>query len=103
MVKEIIWSEKADKSFNNIIDYLLKHFTEREVSRFVLKVNDKINFIRTNPNMYPAAIKRKNIRSTSILHRTKMFYQFFPRKKLVIILLFWDMRQDSKELKRLLH
>ncbi len=61
MAKEIIWSERADRSFNNIIDYLLTHFTEREVSRFILKVNDKISFIRINPNMYPAAIKRKNI------------------------------------------
>ena len=48
MVKEIIWSEKADASFGNIINYLLNNFTEKEVSRFVLKTNDKINFIKSN-------------------------------------------------------
>ncbi len=102
MVEEIIWSERAEKSFQNIIDYLLTHFTEREASRFILKVKDKISFININPMMYPAAIKRKNIHSTSILRRTKMFYQYYPRKKLVLILLFWDMRQDPKQLRSLL-
>ena len=102
MVKEIIWSERADTSFENIINYLLNNFTETEVSRFVLKTNDKINFIKSNPKMYPVAFKRKHIYSASILRKTKMFYQYFPRKKSIIILLFWDMHQDPKKLKSLL-
>lgn len=102
MVKEIIWTERAHRSSENIIDYLLTYFSEREVSRFISKVNDKIGFIASNPRMYPPAVKRKNIHSTSILRRTKMFYQYYPRKKSIAILLFWDMRQDPKRLKAFL-
>jgi len=101
MVKEIIWTERAYRPFENIIDYLLTHFSEREVSRFILKVNDKIGFIASNPRMYPAAVKRKNIHGTSILRRTRMFYQYYPRKKSVAILL-WDMGQYPKRLKAFL-
>jgi len=80
MVKEIIWSEKADASFGNIINYLLNNFTEKEVSRFVLKTNDKINFIKSNPKMYPVAFKRKNIYSVSFCVKQKCFINIFPEK-----------------------
>ena len=40
MALELVWSKRADKKFDKIIDYLLKEWGEKTTSAFVKKVYD---------------------------------------------------------------
>lgn len=102
MVKEIIWTEDGLASFEAIITYLLLHFTEKEVERFVTQAYQKIQFITDNPTVYPLTKKKKNIRSTSIHKKTRIFYRYKAKESKVELLLFWDVRRSSASMNKLL-
>ena len=51
VVKTILWSDSAKTSFDNIIQYLQKEWTDREVKRFITRTEEMLGVLRRYPEM----------------------------------------------------
>ena len=90
---EIIWSENAIISFEEIVEFILIQWTEKEVRNFTKKVNEIIALLKINPKLFTSSIHRKNHHRAVINFQTSMYYRFDNKKKVVEIQLFRDNRR----------
>jgi plasmid stabilization system protein ParE len=91
MVKKVIWTPKAEKSFDTVIDYLEKHWSEREIIDFVERANTIINHIALFPLSYREA-GVEDVREALITKQNLLLYRISGNK--VYLLYFWDTRRN---------
>ena len=91
MVKKIIWTPKAEKSFDTVIAYLEEHWSEREVGHFIEKVNTIIEHITRFPLSYREAGK-EDIREALITKQNLLLYRISGNT--IYLLYFWDTRRN---------
>jgi plasmid stabilization system protein ParE len=99
IIKSIHWSYSATISFDKIIEYLKKNWTDREIKNFINRTNEVLNLLKRYPEMCRPSLKRKNVRIALLNKHTQMIYHFKPRKQEIEVLLFWGMKQDKTKLK----
>lgn len=58
MAYKITWLSKARKTFDANINYLEKHWSEKEIINFVSAVDEKLDNISNHPHLGLRAIKR---------------------------------------------
>jgi plasmid stabilization system protein ParE len=95
----IKWSDEAQSTFDNNIDYLMREWSEREIINFIKQTDIKLLNIKSNPKIYRSSEKYPEVRKTSINKHVTLFYRYFPIKKEVILLTFWYNKQDPGKLK----
>ena len=95
----IKWSDEAVKTFDENIDFLMKEWSENEIRNFIKQTNVKIKSIELNPKLYRRSEKNPHIRRVGINRKIILFYQYFSTKKEVVLLTFWNNRQEPKKLK----
>lgn len=95
----VLWSDEAKQTFDHNIEFLLDQWTEREINNFISATNEKIKNIKLNPKIYKKSEKHRSIRKCVINKNVSLFYKYFPRKGEVILLSFWNNRQNPKDLK----
>lgn len=96
MAANIIWTKKAADTFNTIVDYLYKEWSEKEVLSFIKKSDVTILKLSHYPEIGRPSIKRKNIRIFILNKHTTITYHFSSRKNEITILLFWNQRRNPK-------
>lgn len=64
MVKEIIWTKRANNKFNKIIDYLEREWGENVTRNFVKKTYDIIELISDQPELGTMENPEKSIRGS---------------------------------------
>jgi plasmid stabilization system protein ParE len=99
VIEDILWTSTAKVTFNNIVEYLRKEWTEKEVENFVTTTCELISNIRRFPEMCRPSLKRKNVRIGIVDKHTKLVYHYKPRKKQLEILLFWGFKQNPAKFK----
>lgn len=99
VIGEILWTDSAKITFNNIVEYLRQEWTEREVEKFVNSTAELLSNLKRYPEMCRPSTKRKNIRIGIINKRTQLVYHYKPRRKQLEILLFWNPKQDPAKFK----
>lgn len=72
---KVIWTRKANESFNGIVDYLLEIWNVRIATNFVDIVDHTIKQIVKNPEMFKFSEYYKLSRAAFITKHTTMFYQ----------------------------
>jgi len=95
----IRWSDEAKKTFDDNIDYLLAKWSEKEIINFIKQTNFKLSNLASNPKIYKQSEKKRGVRKTNINKSISLFFKYFPTKKEVVLLSFWNNRQDPKKLK----
>ncbi|MBX3009840.1 MAG: type II toxin-antitoxin system RelE/ParE family toxin [Melioribacteraceae bacterium] len=93
----IQWSDRAIFDLQNIIDYLLYKWTEKEVRNFVRKLDKRLELISINPRLFPKTSKRKNVRRSVLTKHTVIYYE--TSTDTIKIVTLFDTRQDPKKLK----
>ena len=58
MARQIIWLPKAEERFDEIIFYLQKNWTEKEVSNFIKRTETVLNLISAFPRLYRRSKKK---------------------------------------------
>lgn len=92
---QISWTNAAKKSYEEVINYLEIHWSQREVNHLISRTELVLKLIVHNPGMYPEI--------TDAIHRcvltkhNSLFYKI--QNNTVIILACWDNRKDPKQLK----
>ena len=99
VVKEILWTDKARLTFNNNVDYLRSEWTEKEVEKFIANTTKMLSTLKRYPEICRPSLKRKNVRIGILNKYTQLVYHYNPRKKQIVILLFWNPKQDPAKLK----
>ncbi len=93
-VIEIFWSDSAKSSFQHIIAYLEKNWSEKEVAAFVKRAYAMLSTIQRYSEMCRPSMKRKNVRIGILDKHTQLVYHYTPRKKQIEVLLFWGIKQN---------
>lgn len=97
MVKEVVWTLRASKTYWQVIDYLSNEFGEKVVADFVTIVHDKIEIISSNPYLFKKSTSQKNIFITVLHKRLTLTYRYRPVKKRIELLVFWGTRQSPSK------
>ncbi len=95
MALKIIWSKRADKKFDNIIDYLNESFGESVTKSFVRKVYDFLDILSEFPELGSIENKERGIRGFTIVKNINVFYRI--ENKTIYLLDFFDNRQNPKK------
>jgi plasmid stabilization system protein ParE len=99
VIEDIFWTDSAKKSFNKIVEYLNTNWTEREVGKFINDTQYLLSNLKRQPEMCRPSLKRKNVRIGIINRHTQVVYHYQPRKKEIVILLFWNFKQNPAKFK----
>lgn len=84
------WTPEAITTFDGIINYLEKYWSEKEVDKFILATDRVIRFISVFPRMFRSTNK-KNIHEALVTSHNLLIYKVCPTH--IDILTFWDTRQ----------
>ncbi|MEX2410259.1 MAG: type II toxin-antitoxin system RelE/ParE family toxin [Candidatus Paceibacterota bacterium] len=95
---KISWTFTARITYIKVLDHLSVNWTKKEVENFINEVEALLEQISSNPEMFQASRKRKNVRKGHITRHNTLYYRIKPRKKELELITFWDNRQDPKKL-----
>ena len=96
---DVIWSAKARITYFRVLEYLEKNWTKREIIIFSKKTDAIIRAIQKNPEIFASSSKHDNIRKALIDKNNSLFYAMDKKHKKVLILTFFDNRQNPESLK----
>ena len=96
----VIWTTKADKSFNSIVDYLLIMWNIDIATNFVDLVDNTIMLIKKNPEMFKTSKYDSNSREAFITKHTTMFYRLL--EDTIEIEYFWGNFDNPKKISKVL-
>jgi len=97
---KIVWTQKADHSFNDIVDFLLNRWTVEEATNFIDEVEHTIELISENPEMFKLSTYDNQSREAFITKHTTMFYRILS--DVVEIEYFWGNFKNPEEIQQLL-
>lgn len=97
-MRNIEFTLRAEKSFENILSYIETKWSTKRKIDFLKKFDKSILAILLHPESFPCSEKNKMIRKC-VLTRQTTFYYVFSSEKITIINVF-DTRQDPNKLKK---
>jgi len=72
---KIFWSEEALLNFEDILHYLAFTWSEREINNFKKLLNQRIEFIKQNPYIFPKSPYNPSLRKAVINKQTSVYYK----------------------------
>jgi len=99
MAYEIKWTLLASESHGNLVAYLEKEWSIKEVINFVNIVEEKLQLIAIYPELFITTNRRKHIHKVVISKQVILFYRHYKTKNQIELLIFWDTRQNPSKLK----
>jgi len=96
---DVIWSARAKITFFNVLDYLDKNWTKREILQFNERTEIIIRAICKNPGIFPVSNKHMKIRKAIVDKNNSFFYTVDNYNKKIYLLTFFDNRQNPRNLK----
>jgi plasmid stabilization system protein ParE len=73
---KIYWTEEAITNLEEILDYLLSNWTQREVDHFKVKLSRQIDLISKYPKLFPISTFQPRLRKALLSKQTSIFYEF---------------------------
>lgn len=95
---EILWTPTARRTYFIVLEHLEEAWTEKEIQNFINEVDDLLEQIKQNPEMFEESRKKRNVRKGFVTKHNTLYYRVKPRKKELQLLLFWDNRQNPGKL-----
>ena len=72
---KLVWTQKAINNLEEILDYLIKNWSQKEVVQFKYKLSKQINLILQFPKMFPVSGYNLQLRKAVLSKQTTLFYQ----------------------------
>ena len=92
MAIEIIWSNRAEKGFDKIVNYLEENWTEREIRNFMQESQEFFDLLKKNPKMLQPS-RKANLYRGPMNRLTMVTYKIKPRKEQIILVNIRNSRQ----------
>lgn len=96
---EVIWSSRAKITWFNILDYLDRNWTKKEIKQFIQRTEIIIKAIKKNPGIFPNSVKYNKVKKAIVDKNNSFFYQVDKKSQKIYILTFFDNRQNPEHLK----
>jgi plasmid stabilization system protein ParE len=97
MVREIVWTKRANYKFNTILEYLELEWGDRVTRNFIKRTYDIIQLNSENPELGTLENQEPNIRGFLLTKHNRLFYRFTDTE--LIVLNFFDTRSGPKRIK----
>ena len=94
MVRKLRLTKKADKRFDEILEYLDKEFGKYAATKFIERTYSFFNLIVEHPQIGRIEDKRKGIYGFVLEKPVTVFYRFTNQE--VVIINFFDNRMNPK-------
>ncbi len=94
MAVEIVWSTRAEKGFDKIVHYIAKHWTDKEVSRFIREAHDFFELLKRNPKMLQPSPKT-NLYRGPMNKLTMITYRIDVMKNQILLINVRSSKQRS--------
>jgi len=72
---KIFWTDEAINNLEDILDYLLKNWTQREIDNFKSRLSKQIRLMQQNPNLFPVSKYNSRLRRAVLSKQTTVFYE----------------------------
>jgi plasmid stabilization system protein ParE len=95
-ISKVLWTKEASENLSKVIKYLEENWTEKEIKKFLTKLDKHISLIRTQPDSFPKA-NNYNVRRSVLTKQITLYYSI-SQETLFIVSIF-DNRQNPKKLK----
>lgn len=92
-MKQVLVTPRAEKNFDSIVDYIKDTWGEKTAKQFVKKTDELFRLLKNYPSI--GQIESGDIRGFQLSPHTRILYRI--RDKKIIILAFFDVRQDPKK------
>jgi len=89
---KVIWSEKSVSGLRSIITYLEQNWSEKEIGKFIKRLDNQIQLITSYPFLFPSSPKSKKLRRSVLTKQTTIYYRVKPN--VIEIISIFDTRQD---------
>jgi len=93
---KIFWTEHAASELEKTIQYLQTEFSDKEISKLLIKLEETLELISINPKIFPISDKR-GIHKVILLKYNSIYYREINNS--VEILSFFSNRQNPKKRK----
>jgi plasmid stabilization system protein ParE len=100
MSYSIVWTTQAYTSFEDRIEYLTIHFTDREIKNFRQRVKEYLEILKEDPGIGKKPGKYKNVHIGVVIKPVSIIYRVKALKKEIEIISFVDNRQDPKKISK---
>jgi plasmid stabilization system protein ParE len=92
MALKIVFSADALEILLSIINQIENNWGSRQSDKFLENVHKTLDLTAKNPYMFKASSIEEDVRKGLISKQTSFFYEI--RENEIIILFFWDNRQE---------
>ena len=90
---KVFLTRRAERNYNSIKDYISQQWGDNTAFQFAQKTDELFQLLQNFPEMGP--IEKDDIRGFQLSRQTRILYRI--RKDKIIILSFFDVRQNPKE------
>lgn len=94
---KIVWTDEALNGLKDIIDYLERKFSEKDVAKFAKKLDKQIEIIKNNPETFSLSAKSGQIRRALVAKLTSIYYRIDG--DIITIVTVYDNRKNPEDLK----
>ncbi len=92
MERKVIITKRFWNNTLHVYKYLLKKFSSNTADAFLIRLENRIDFISNNPTVGKISAKRKNVRSILFTPHNQIFYRY--QDEIIEILCLFDMRKN---------
>ena len=98
---KVLWTQSAERTYFDEIDFISLKWNESEVDKFVLLVENFIQILESGI-LIGRPYNIENVRFSVISKQTSLVYRIYPQKNQIDLLLFWNNKRDPKEFEKFL-
>ncbi len=91
----IFRTRAAKKTYEEVIEFLSQNWRQKEINPFILRTEEVLILMSTNPDIYP--IVRADLHRCILSSYYSLFFKINDNK--ITILACWDNRKDPGNLK----
>ena len=94
---KILWTDFALSELENTIEYLEENWTERELRNLAVEIEETLNLLSHNPNLFQKSDIKKEIRRVVVAKHNTLYYRI--NNNSIEIISFFSNRQSPKKRK----
>jgi plasmid stabilization system protein ParE len=95
-ISKVVWSSEAVENLEKIIAYLEEKWSEKEIKKFIKKLEKQISVIKKQPLSFPKS-QLIEARKSVLSKQTTIYYKVF--EDVIYIVTIFDNRQNPEKLK----
>ena len=95
-MRDVLWTVNAERSYNDVLDYLIKNWTDKEYLKFTERTRQLLKSIQLHPFSFQKSDKYPNYRRAILVEMISVYYSVDDNR--INLLMFWNNRRNPESL-----